>query len=104
MSVAELAEHFALTGVHRSNAVVDRRRLDWMQGRHVRRALQAACGACTVNDEQLCLSSLRVACRSSHGTQLYARHLLLRPLAVLHAMLRFNDRRSKGGVGAQRRW
>ncbi|KAA0157418.1 hypothetical protein FNF28_06515 [Cafeteria roenbergensis] len=42
LSVAELAEHFALTGVHRSNAVVDRRRLDWMQGRHVRRALQAA--------------------------------------------------------------
>ncbi|KAA0146091.1 hypothetical protein FNF29_08258 [Cafeteria roenbergensis] len=42
LSVAELAEQFALTGVHRSNAVVDRRRLDWMQGRHVRRALQAA--------------------------------------------------------------
>jgi glutamyl/glutaminyl-tRNA synthetase len=45
MSVAELAEQFTLSDVHRSNAVVDRKRLEWLQGRHAHGAIHAVSAA-----------------------------------------------------------
>lgn len=49
MSVSELASQFSLSDVHRSNAVVDRSRLAWLQGRHTHGALLAAAQACRVS-------------------------------------------------------
>ena len=66
------------------------------------RALEAACSTRTQQVEQPRLPILRLACRSSRGTELSALDLLLRLFAVLHPMLRFGDRRPKGRVDAQR--